>query len=267
MFIIYHTRAYARKLARELRVTSYFPNQHVLSRRRGKMSAVVNWGCTNFQLPANVHIGEARILNADVRVSISKVATFDRLRAANLPIPRVVTDAHALIDDIPFYMRGKYLGRSDGLTGGAGITIYEKGQRPDTTRARHDFYSQVVSKAFEVRIHVAGGRVICEQFKFVPTGQGTLIRNFDNGARFSAEPLQTRIAPEIAERAREIAILAVAACGMDFGALDMALTKNGEWIIFEINSAPGLTEWEPGTTHQMISTYDAYRDYFQSFVV
>jgi hypothetical protein len=215
MFVIYHTRAYARKIARELKVTAYFPNQDVLSRRRQRMSAVVNWGCSNLRLPARVVIGEARILNADVRISTSKRATFAALVAAGLPIPCIVTDAHELVDGVPFYMRGKYLGRKDGLTGGAGITIYEKGQLP-REGTTHDFFSQVVSKALEVRLHVAGGAIICEQFKTVPQGSHVLIRNFDNGARFSAVPLHTRIESTLADRARAIAISATNACGLDF---------------------------------------------------
>lgn len=266
MFIIYHTRAYARKLARDLRVTSYFPNQNVLSLRKQNMSVIVNWGCTHLQLPPKTPVGEKRILNADVSVCTSKIATFDRLRAASLAIPCIVLDPAEIVDGLPFYLRGKYLGRTDRLTGGRGITIYEKGTLP-ATGVRHDFFSQVVSKAYEVRLHVAGTTVICEQFKFIPEGTGTLIRNYDNGARFSAIPLEARIDPLLAQAARTLAIQSLAACALDFGALDMALSRRGNWVVFEINSAPGLSVREDTDDHAMPCTYDAYKTYFQSFLV
>ena len=269
-FIIYHTRAKVRTLARELNVTSHFPNQQRTFRRGTRMSVVVNWGCRGVVIPENVWPASdeaPRILNATVAPAISKVLTFDRLRAAGLPMPRIALAADEISDGGPFYMRGKYLGRKDGLTGGAGITIYEKGQMP-AAGTIHDFFSQVVSKAHEVRIHVGDGNILCEQFKLFPAGSGTgiLIRNHTRGAFFSGAALHTRIDQATADRGREIAIKAIAAVGLDFGAVDMALTKRGEWVIFEVNTAPGLTQRVIHDERAMPCTYDAYKAYFETFI-
>jgi len=273
MFYIYHTRAtFARSIARELRQSVMFPDFPTRNRaRRGTMTVNVNWGCGPQMLSRTpgMRLSTSRILNADISRSVRKMRTFDALRAANLPIPRVVTDPTIVLPDDrrPFYQRGKYLARQDGLTGGAGIEVMDRGvlPRPDQ---RFDFYSQVVSKAHEIRIHVAGGRVICEQIKYIPTGSRVLVRNYDNGARFSARSISTLVGDALAQRAREISIAATNACGLDFGALDMALTRNGEWVIFEINSAPGISRRDDdgSTPHDMPSTYEAYREYFRTFV-
>ncbi len=269
MFIYYTQGCYARHLARQLRIHSLFPNDGGLhSRRRNRMPFDVNWGCG----PSVVsRLGiEGTVLNRDISNSVRKVRTFAALERAGLPYPRVVTDPHTMLPDDPrpFYQRGKYLGRTDGLAGGAGITIYEAGQLP-APGVVHDFYSQVVAKAFELRIHVAGNppTVICEQFKFVPQGSQVLIRNYDNGARFSACPLETHLDPTIAVQARQIAVASIAACGLDFGAVDMTLTRNGRLLVFETNSAPRLSEREDDDDHEVPSTFDAYLNFFRQFVV
>lgn len=260
MFIIYHPRALVRKIARDLQVTAIYPGHMSRSyTRSGKLSVLVNWGCGTI-LPIFDQYKHTRVLNRDISGSVRKIRTFELLRAASLPIPRISTNAHDL------YAHGRYLGRTDGLTGGRGITVYEKGMLPTT---EHDFYAQVVSKAVEVRIHVADGTVICEQVKYVPAGSRVLIRNRSNGATFSTKNIAPIVGNDVADSARQIAIKATAACGLDFGALDMALTKQGEWVIFEINSAPGLMLREDSTEHSVEhdvpSTYEAYSAYFASF--
>lgn len=264
-FVYYNRGCYARNLAREFRVSALFSDGHVV-RRRGDMSVFVNWGCGSRDFMRTLpYWAQHTVLNRAIGTSVKKMQTFAALDAATLPHPRIVTDPHEMIGERPFYIRGKYLGRQDGLTGGAGITIYEGDELPPAN-AVHDFFSQVVSKLYEVRIHVAGGNVICEQFKFVPPGSQTLIRNYDNGARFSAKALETHIDAENAIRARELAVAAIAAVGLDFGAVDMCLTRNGHWMIFETNSAPRLSEREDDDDHDVPSTYEAYRNYFRQFI-
>lgn len=260
MFIIYHAGCYARMLARELRVTSVFPNERITSRRRNALPFFVNWGCGPTLLNFMRFSEGAEIWNRDISGSVHKMRTFELLSVAGLPHPRATRDPHELSE------RGRYLGRTDGLTGGLGITIYERGQLPGAG-VRHDFYTQIVAKRLEIRLHVVNGAVICEQFKLIPRGSNVLIRNFDNGARFSARPLEERLSPEDANRAREIAIEATVACGLQFAALDMALTQRGGWVIFELNSAPGITPREDeGEPHGMPSSYEAYLNYFRQFV-
>jgi glutathione synthase/RimK-type ligase-like ATP-grasp enzyme len=75
------------------------------------------------------------------------------------------------------------------------------------------------------------------------------IRNHDNGwvfARVGIEPTQAVL---------DSAMLAVGALGLDFGAVDIATTRNNEKpiVVFEINTAPGIE----GTT------LEKYLDFFK----
>lgn len=272
MFIYYTHGCYARHLARRVSVDSLFPNNDdKRSRRRNSMPFHVNWGCGPSVI-RRLNIGDV-VLNRDIGNSVRKLRTFAALDEAGIAHPRIVTDPQIVLPDDPrpFYQRGRYLGRTDGLSGGAGITIYEAGQLP-AAGVVHDFFSQVVSKSYELRIHVAKrpgapvGEIICEQFKFVPQGSQTLIRNYYNGARFTAAPLETRLDAAIAAQARAVAAASILACGLDFGAVDMAVTRTNQVLVFETNSAPRLSEREDEDDHEMPSTFDAYLAFFREFV-
>lgn len=230
------------------------------------MTQVVNWGCRPSVLRRLNIIWP--VLNADISLACGKVSAFTALQGAGLPVPRFTTNHESVLPDRPdraFYRRGKYLARRDHLTGGAGIEVVESGEQPT---AAYDFCVQVVAKAHEVRLHVLGTEVRCEQVKYVPVGSNVLIRNYDNGARFSAKPIDRVMDSDIANIGRDIAVRAAAACHLNFTAIDMALTRNGEWVIFELNSAPGITRREENDeAHLMSDSYTAYYDYFQQFVV
>lgn len=242
-------------------------------KRRARMSVYVNWGCSPKLLQKVLrsnNLPALKVLNANNFTS-SKLKTFDMLEGAGLPFPEIFHDPR--VDDI--YKRGKYLGRKDGLKGGAGIDIYERGQLPpeDTT---YDFFSKVISKQYEVRLHTARNgdgsvEIICEQIKYVPAGSGVLIRNYANGARFSNKSMEKAgIAPELAEKGRNLAVAALDACGMDFAAIDMCLSKRGDWYIFELNSAPGISALDEDAERadpDALGTHDAYVQYFNQFIV
>ena len=60
------------------------------------------------------------------------------------------------------------------------------------------------------------------------------IRNHGNGWIFA------RGGVEIQDEVKEVAIKAVSALGLDFGAVDIVITPQGVGKILEINTAPGL---------------------------
>jgi hypothetical protein len=189
-------------------------------------------------------------------VCVSKLRTFQTLTAAGISVPRFSDKWEDIAS------RGKYLARQDFLSEGAGIEIVEEGHQPS---APAHFYSLVVSKAFEVRLHVFLGRIICEQFKFVPQGSNQLIRNYNNGARFSNKTLETHLSPGISNKLREMAIASLAAVSTDFGAVDMIVSKKGNLYVLEINTAPGIDRGP--VQHDQPTTYDAYRNTIQELLV
>jgi hypothetical protein len=60
------------------------------------------------------------------------------------------------------------------------------------------------------------------------------IRSHDNGWVFCREGV------ELPESVSNTALRAVEALGLDFGAVDLAISKKGKVCVFEVNTAPGI---------------------------
>ena len=118
-------------------------------------------------------------------------------------------------------------------TKGDGIVITEKGQEPPEA----ELYTRYIRKDSEFRIHVAFGEVVDWARKIRRPGaevKDWKVRSLDNGfifARKSGAPnIQTQTA----------AVRAVEHFNLDFGAVDVIVTKRGNPYVLEINSAPAL---------------------------
>lgn len=108
----------------------------------------------------------------------------------------------------------------------------------------------------EYRVHVIDGRVVkvqekCQPAMFPNTGHGEVdvIRTHRNGWVFQIPELPKRDRGPIKNEARN----AVAALGLDIGAVDVGVMRNGQPMVFEVNTAPGL--WVEGTENR---TFDKY---------
>lgn len=102
-------------------------------------------------------------------------------------------------------------------------------------------YTKYKKKTFECRIHVYNGSVIDAQIKKKEKGAeaNPLIRNHHTGWVYCREGY------EPTEECKDLAIKAVAALELDFGAVDLIYNKHyNQYYILEVNTAPGLT----GTT-------------------
>lgn len=284
MFFMYHEGCYARHIPAELRVDRFYPATGKLrvpkDYRRNphrELSVDVNWGCGPHALAAAVGrlrrpIGR-RMLNARISASVLKMTTFEMIDTWNkereaageladiINHPMVSRDANELAQ------RGRYLARLDGKSGGEGIKLYDKGQLPDPNE-KWDFFSLMVAKEHEVRIHVALGNVICEQVKYMPQGAVHPIRNYDNGARFSNKNIENVLTRQHADTARRMAINTAAALSLDFGAVDVMVSKRGNVYVLEFNSAPGITpgEDEREPKWDQPSTFDAYKNFFAGYL-
>lgn len=125
------------------------------------------------------------------------------------------------------------------LTGhsGEGISIVERG----TEIPRVPLYTKYIKKAMECRIHVFNGKVIDAQVKRkrrdLPKDfeADTKVRNIHTGWVYCREDFT----PD--DRVKALAIAAVAAVGLDFGAVDIIFNQHyNEYYVLEINTAPGL---------------------------
>jgi Fe-S cluster assembly iron-binding protein IscA len=75
------------------------------------------------------------------------------------------------------------------------------------------------------------------------------IRSHDNGWVFCREGV------ELPSKVKEAAIEAVAALNLDFGAVDLAISKKGSVCVFEVNTAPGIEGTTVTNYAKAISAY------------
>ncbi len=119
---------------------------------------------------------------------------------------------------------------------GKGIVIAKEAK--EIVNAR--LYTKFFVKDKEYRVHVFGNEVLDIQEKRLKNGErekeghNPYIRNTANGWVFCRENV------ECPEHVQKVAVDAVAALGLDFGAVDIAINAKGEPCVFEVNTAPGI---------------------------
>jgi len=196
--------------------------------RKKNGHVLINWGSTQPLPGCDLNKPE------NVAVAVSKRGTFRVLQAAGVPIPQWTENPQEALS-----WNGKVVGRdSDNGRGGQGITIYKRGEnlRP------HLFYSSYFKKRREFRIHVFKDKVIFEQEKLKKKGEENAdkyIRSHDRGWCFAFKHLADEPVPD---NVRTAARMAVAAIGLDFGAVDIGWNPDNGACVFEVNTAPGLEE-------------------------
>lgn len=169
--------------------------------------------------------------------SADKLRTFNLLFAAGIPHVSY-TSAHSVAEEWteygPVYCRT--LTRS---AGGAGIVLaFNKEEL-----VRCSLYTKWFATVIEYRVHVWRNRVIKVSSKKRMGAEkrqenrieevNTYIRNHRNGWVFTKES-------ELSEHGCEVAIGALACVGLDYGAVDLLEDAEGNCVVCEINSAPGM---------------------------
>jgi glutathione synthase/RimK-type ligase-like ATP-grasp enzyme len=203
--------------------------------RLGQRDTVINWGSAG-ALPDHVR-GAGRVLNSPttVRVAANKLAFFDRVGGTVRTVPHTVDPAAARAWGTKVVCRHTLNGHS-----GAGIEIVEPGV--DIPAA--PCYTKYIVKESEWRIHVVNGAVIDATRKIRdPDFRGEpnwAVRNHEGGfiyARNSGAPSEDTVRQAVA---------AVEAVGLDFGAVDVMVSRATRGhpevlsYVLEINTAPGL---------------------------
>lgn len=100
-----------------------------------------------------------------------------------------------------------------------------------------DYYTQRLQFVRECRIHIFGGKSIHAGMK-VPREGATphpWIRSSASGWKIDYSKSE-----RILKDRRELAKKAVAALGLDFGAVDIGIVEDGRAAVIEVNTAPGL---------------------------
>lgn len=215
----------ARSLARNLRCL------RVDATKRLRRSVVINWGRGDLSVRGFV----SRVINKPeaVRRASNKIETFRVLSAAGVPTVDWTTNRDVarrwLDDDMLIYCRTT-------ATGSQGRGIVVVGQ-DDLSLPHAPLYTKGFNKTHEFRVHVAFGRVIDYSKKRRRDGaEGSAhIKNHANGWVFCRDGVA------LPSKVSDACIKAIAALGLDFGALDVLYKeRDDKAAILEVNSAPGI---------------------------
>lgn len=205
-----------------------------------RTDVLINWGASQI----NREILAGRILNVpqSVRNASNKLQAFKMMEGRVATVPFTESRQEAIdwtIEGFHAVVRHKLNGHS-----GEGIEIVNiNDPMPEAP-----LYTKYIKKDQEYRIHVFNGEVIFQQRKArkkdVPDEEvNWKVRNLAGGFIFANVDV---VAPVCV---RDAAIAGVHALGLDFGAVDVLFTKQGEAFVCEVNTACGLA----GTTVEKYS--------------
>jgi glutathione synthase/RimK-type ligase-like ATP-grasp enzyme len=198
---------------------------------------IINWGGSALSLTGPVK----RVVNPPevVKVAGNKLMTFQALENKDgIRIPLFTRDHNVAVgwirDGISIVCRTK-------LTGHSGVGIVLANVEADLVAA--PLYVQYIKKQDEYRVHVAFGEVIDIQQKKKRrvsedenlSGTNYQVRNHSTGWVYCREDIN------LPTGASDMAIQAVAALGLDFGACDLIYNAKRDMVyVLEVNTAPGL---------------------------
>lgn len=226
MFFLYHktTRPTGRVLAKALGF------QHFGLALRNRPDFLVRWGNA---IPVPIAPGREINSTSGISRASNKLAAFNIFKEANVRVPwftRSQAEAQARYDagEIIF-------GRTTHGSKGRGITVY------DGIGARlgvHELYTEFIPTRREYRLHVVGDQVVRIQRKYLEKraeNDTEYIKNYANGYVFK-QP-RTELKPD----RKALAVAAIKALGLDFGAVDMVIDAEGTAIVLEVNTAPACS--------------------------
>ena len=213
--------------------------KHEGSRYKSKRGdIVINWGASDCPFKS-VGYDNFRVLNFRDAVgrAVNKLSCFLHLQRAQVSIPDFCVDkdyARALIQEGAVVCRTKLTGHS-----GEGIVI----ANTEDELVDAPLYTQYIKKKEEYRLHVMHNEVFFVQRKArkleIPNEEvNWQVRNLAGGFIYANQDV------EIAEEAKEQAVKAIIALGLDFGAVDVILGTDKQFYVLEVNTACGLA----GTT-------------------
>lgn len=215
---------------------------------------VINWG--NSKVPNN--IAPEDFLNNPhmTAVASNKLDTLAVLANCGVPTVPFTTQLSVaqgwLADGWKVFARTVLRGHS-----GNGIVVVS----PSGTLPRAPLYTRGVPNCGEYRVHVFADEVILYQKKsrrvdgegnvVTAVGADADVRNLASNWVYRTGNLKRL------ERVEKLAIDAINAMSLDFGAVDIIMDKDGNVAVLEINTAPGLGNE---------ATLQAYTEAFLKFV-
>lgn len=219
-------------LSREIPAERIDPNDATSIRSISRSDVVINWGCgwTN-RVPVAANQPKA-ICNA-----VDKFRAFECFNEYDVPHPSCTRNAS---------VAKRWLQASNRVYGrttmqgerGRGIKVFGSEDLECFERELHQYVA--FTKGFpihrEFRVHVAFGQVIevNEKKRRNGTNPDPLVRSHRDWV-FCVYNLQPY--PEII---KDTAVLAVESLGLDFGGVDLAIDRENNITVFEVNTAPWI---------------------------
>jgi glutathione synthase/RimK-type ligase-like ATP-grasp enzyme len=200
----------------------------VFRARQGREDVpIINWGIGDERLPGlNTNCGY-----------FNKQTALKRFNNALLRAPEPIA-----IDVVTEDLKFPVLARKNNHRRGLDVVKCENFEDLQKVLYTHDFVVPYVEKIREYRIYVFRDTV-CAGYRKQYTGDGPnnyVIWNHQGGLF-----RQVCLADDnISDNVREIAIMAVKALRLDFGAVDMMQDKEKQWWVLEVNTAPGIDSLE-----------------------
>jgi hypothetical protein len=202
------------------------------------LDVLLRWGSRKPMPRARIVLNQARA----IALASDKVRAIETLVGAGIHcVPCFTTWEQALAAA----RGGIIFGRTRHGHSGAGIVVYDPsgtydGRYPESPASPHEWYTIYHEPTREVRIHVVEGEVVRIQGKYLDfpedAEQNPFVRNHQMGYRFRTPRKDLR------SRRKEIAIEAVRALGLNFGAVDMMLFgESRRAMVLEVNTAPSCS--------------------------
>lgn len=210
---------------------------------------VINWGnSSNFD--SNLRL--VNVINRPTRISVAtnKLDAFGALVSGGVNVPKYTTCKIEAIDSYKrVFVRQTLTGHS-----GEGIIVVDTEDVEELPPA--PLYVEAIAKKNEYRAIVVGDKVVDLKQKRLstdaPEDRSKFIRNLSNGWVFARENI------DYVEGLNEIAVNAIEAFGLDFGAVDIITDKNNTLYVLEVNTAFGLE----GKTIELVG--DALKELIRS---
>lgn len=197
------------------------------SRLQGE--TVINWGSNS----AKVFRGKVLNYITSVQEASNKLVTFEVFKANGIECPDYTTDIEVAKQWI---IKGKTVVCRTLLRSHSGKGIVIASKIEELVKA--SLYVKYFPKTYEFRVHVFNEKVIDSVQKRkrsnVGTGYNKYIRSHNNGWVFCRDNNKIR------DEVKTLAVDAVKALGLDFGAVDICMSKSGICKVLEVNTAPAL---------------------------
>jgi glutathione synthase/RimK-type ligase-like ATP-grasp enzyme len=186
-----------------------------------------------------------RVLNNKNAISLAsdKFTSLLKLKEGNIPVPKLlpITELQQLTlkEIMSKGLSLPVLARKPKHTRGRDILLCL--QNKDIRRAvrwEKTFIIEYIPTEREYRVHVFGNEIIRTSQKVLMSRDNYLpyMRNDDHNHTFRNPRVQ------LTEHQKSVAINAVKVLGLDFGAVDMVISDDGNPFVLEINTGPSLIE-------------------------